>query len=388
MLECANEDGAFGNESAKAREAKPCETGKHKANAEERHLAHDTAHFRDVAGVGAFVNHTDSREEKPSQESVRNHLEARATKSNRCEGCKSEEDEAQVADGAVSGDVFEVFVADGDERAKYHVKDEECYNVREPNLGGFGHEEHGNAEASVGTHFHHHAGGEHRNSGRCSGVTVRAPEVEREKRTRNGESHEHERECPHLEIHRESRLCNFNEVPACGATFEVKSEERCKNHRRAKCECQRELFTTVVALAAAVAGNHEVHAKCFHFVEHEEKHQVKAHVHAVNACCQKLDKRKENLLISFDVEAYEHACPDDKRRECKQQHVETVRADNVVGIEHRKPRDVREESECKRCGCRIRRSSREGVYGVSQVADNCKDNRCRSHMDRAKRLSV
>ncbi len=89
LLERANENGAFGDESAKARETKPCETGKHKAYAEERHLAHDTAHFRDVTGVGAFVNHADGREEKPSQESVRNHLEASATKSNRRHGCKS-----------------------------------------------------------------------------------------------------------------------------------------------------------------------------------------------------------------------------------------------------------------------------------------------------------
>ena len=72
-----------------------------------------------------------------------------------------------MADGTVSGDVLEIFVADGDERAKNHVKDEESYNVREPNLGGFGHEEHGNAQASVGSHFHHHAGGEHRNGCRC-----------------------------------------------------------------------------------------------------------------------------------------------------------------------------------------------------------------------------
>ena len=230
LLERANEDGAFGDESAKAREAKPCETGKHKAYAEERHLAHDTAHFRDVTGVGAFVNHADGREEKPGQESVRNHLEASAAKSNRRHGCKSEEDEAQVADGTVSGDILEVFVADGNEWAENHVKDEERDNVREPNLGGFRHEEHRNAEASVGTHFHHHAGSEHRNGCRCGGVTVRAPEVEREERTRNGKSHEHERECPHLEIHRKCRLCNFNEVPACSATFEVKPKERCKNH--------------------------------------------------------------------------------------------------------------------------------------------------------------
>ena len=206
LLECANEDGAFGNESAKAREAKTCKTGKHKANAEERHLAHDTAHFRDVAGVGAFVNHADSREEETCQETVRNHLEACAAKSNRRHGCKSEEDETQVADGTVSGNVLEVFVADGDERTENHVKDEERHNVREPNLGGIGHEEHRNAEASVGAHFHHHSGGEHRNGGRGCGVAVRAPEVEREERTRNGKAHEHERECPHLEIHRECRL--------------------------------------------------------------------------------------------------------------------------------------------------------------------------------------
>ena len=66
-----------------------------------------------------------------------------------------------MADGTVSGDILEVFVADGNEWAENHVKDEERDNVREPNLGGFGHEEHGDAQASVGTHFHHHTGGEH-----------------------------------------------------------------------------------------------------------------------------------------------------------------------------------------------------------------------------------
>ena len=101
-----------------------------------------------------------------------------------------------------------------------------------------------------------------------------------------------------------------------------------------------------------------------------------------------MDKCKENLLIPFDLEAYKHAGPDDKRRECKQQHVETVCANDVVGIEHREPRDVREEPERKRCGCWIRRSSREGVDGISQVADNCKDNRCRRDMDGSERLFV
>ncbi len=89
LLERANEDGAFCNESAKAREAKPSKTGKHKANAKEGHLAHDTAHFRDVTGVGAFVNHADGSEEEACQESVRNHLEASAAKSNGREGCKA-----------------------------------------------------------------------------------------------------------------------------------------------------------------------------------------------------------------------------------------------------------------------------------------------------------
>ena len=89
LLECANEDGAFCNESAKARETKACKTGEHKANAEERHLAHDTAHFRDVAGVGAFVNHANRCEEEPGQESVRNHLEASAAKSNGRHGGKA-----------------------------------------------------------------------------------------------------------------------------------------------------------------------------------------------------------------------------------------------------------------------------------------------------------
>ncbi len=293
-----------------------------------------------------------------------------------------------MADGTVSGNVLEVFVADGDERAEYHIENQERDNIREPNFCGFRHEEHGDAQASVCTHLHHHACSEHGNSGRCSGVTIRAPEVERKKRTRNGKSHEHEREGPHLEIHRESRLCNFNEIPACCATFEVKPEERCQYHRGTERECQGELFTTVIALAAAVAGDHQVHAKCFHFVEHEEQHQVKAHVHAVNACCQKLDERKENLLISFDLEAYKYASPDDERRERKQQHVETVSADNVMGIEHRKPRNIREEAERKGCGCRIGRCSREGIDGVSQVADNCKDNRCRCDVDGSERFFV
>ena len=276
-----------------------------------------------------------------------------------------------MADGTVSGDVLEILVANGDERAKYHVENQESNNVGEPNLSGFGHEEHGHTQASVSTHFHHHAGSEHRNSGRCGGVAVRAPEVEREQRTRNGKTHEHERECPHLEIHRECRLCDFNEVPAVRSAFEEESEERCQNHRRTKRERQGEFFTTVVALAATVAGDHEVHAKRFHFVEHEKKHQVKAHVHAVNASREELNECKENLLVSFDVKAYEHACPNDECRECHQQHVEAIGTDDVVGVEHRKPRDVREETQCERRCRRVSRSSREGIDGVGEVACDC-----------------
>ena len=89
LLESSDKDGAFGDESAKARKTEACKTGKHKAYAKERHLAHDTAHFRDIAGVGAFVDHADSREEESGQESVRNHLEASAAKPNRRHGGKA-----------------------------------------------------------------------------------------------------------------------------------------------------------------------------------------------------------------------------------------------------------------------------------------------------------
>ena len=89
LLEGSDEYRAFGDESAKAREAKACKTGNHKAYAEERHFTHDAAHFRDVAGVGAFVDHADGGEEEACQESVRNHLEASTAKPNRRHGGKA-----------------------------------------------------------------------------------------------------------------------------------------------------------------------------------------------------------------------------------------------------------------------------------------------------------
>ena len=191
---------------------------------------------------------------------MRNHLQAGAAQAHRRKRRKAEEDEAEVADGTVRGDVLEVFVADGDERTEHHVEDKQCHHVGEPDFGRFGHQEHRDAQASVGAHLHHHAGGKHRDRGRCGRVAVGTPEVEREERTRYGESHEHEREGPHLEFHREGDLGELHDAPAVRTALEIEAEERCQNHRGAERERQGEFLSAVIALAAAVAGDHQVHA--------------------------------------------------------------------------------------------------------------------------------
>ena len=158
--------------------------------------------------------------------------------------------------------------------------------------------------------------------------------MEREQRTRYGESHEHEREGPHLEFHREADLRKLHDAPAVHAAFEVEPEEGRKYHRGAERERQGELLAAVVALAAAVAGDHQVHAQRFHLVEHEEEHQVEAHVYAVHARGEQLDECEEYLLVPLNLVAYEDSRPHDECGEREQQHVEAVGTHDIVGVEH------------------------------------------------------
>ena len=197
----------------------------------------------------AFVDHADGRKEKSRQESVRNHLERGSAKSHRSKRRETEENQAQVANGTVSGNVLEVLVAQCNEGAENHVENQERHHVREPDLGGFRHQEHRDAKTTVSAHLHHHAGGKHRDCRRSGGVTVRTPEVEREQGTRNGKSHEHERERPHLEIHRERHLGKFDKAETVDSAFEVEAEECRQDHRGAERKCQRQLLTAVVLAA-------------------------------------------------------------------------------------------------------------------------------------------
>ena len=102
LLERADEDVALGDEPAESRQAEACEARDDEPYAEERELAHDTAHLGDVAGVRAFVNHADRGEEEPGEEPVRDHLETSAAQAHWRKCCKAEEYEAEVADGAMS----------------------------------------------------------------------------------------------------------------------------------------------------------------------------------------------------------------------------------------------------------------------------------------------
>ena len=333
LLERTDEDVAFGDEPAEPRQSEAGKTGDDESYTEERELAHDAAHLRDVAGVRAFVNHADRGEEQPGQEAVRNHLEASTAKAHWRKRREAKEDESQVADGTVGGDVLEVLVADGDEGAKHHVENQESDDIGKPELGCFGHEEHGDAQASVSTHLHHDACREHGNCCRGCGVTVRAPEMEREQGTRNGESHEHEGECPHLEIHRERNSRERGDVPRVEPGLEVNPEQGRENHRGTECERQGKLFTAVVLLAGTVSGNHQVHADGFHLVEREEQDEVDAHEHAVDAGRENLDEGEEDFLVAPDVPADEHACPDDCGCEEQQQDVQAVGTDGVVCVD-------------------------------------------------------
>ena len=336
----------------------------------------------------AFVNHADGREEEPGEEPVRNHLQACAAQADWGHSRKPEEYEAQVADGTVGGNVLEVLVPKRNEGAENHVEYQERHHVGEPDLRCLGHQEHGDAQAAVGAHLHHHAGRKHRDRGGGCGVAVRTPEVEREQGTRNCKSHEHEREGPHLEFHRDGRFCDFDEVPAVCTAFEVEPEQGRKNHRGAERERQGKFLAAVVPASAAVAGNHQVHAQRFHLVEHEEQHQVETHVHAVHARGEQLDEREEYLLVSHDVVAYQNAAPHDKRREREQEDVEAVRTHDVVRVEHRKPGNVGKEPQHERggriaCGC-----TRKHEHAVGEIAYHEEDSACRCSVQTAEQLRV
>ena len=73
-FERAEEDGHFGNETAKTRQTERSETGNDVTHRKERHDLHQAAHFADVTSVRTTVNHTDEGEEERSHQAVREHL--------------------------------------------------------------------------------------------------------------------------------------------------------------------------------------------------------------------------------------------------------------------------------------------------------------------------
>jgi len=73
--EAAEEDVRFGDEAGKAGKAEAGEAGDIEDGGKPGHTFCQTAHFVDVAGVRAAVDHTDEAEEKAGHYAVAEHLD-------------------------------------------------------------------------------------------------------------------------------------------------------------------------------------------------------------------------------------------------------------------------------------------------------------------------
>ena len=113
--EGSEEDEEFADEAVEAGE---CDGGEDEEDGEEAECGHasdESADLVHVAGVVAFIDHSDDEEECPGGESVVDHVEDGAGDAFLGEGEHAEDAEGEVGDGGVGDEFFHIALGPGDE---------------------------------------------------------------------------------------------------------------------------------------------------------------------------------------------------------------------------------------------------------------------------------
>ena len=180
MLECTVEDGHFGNETAESRKSEVSKSGNYIADSQERHNLHQTGELAYVTGMSAAVYHTDKGKEQGSHQSVAEHLQDSTGTSCLVHHQDGEEYETAVRYGRICVDILQVRLYTSRESTVNYGNTSQDKEDPAKFLGSFGHQIHGDTEATITSKFHQYTCMEHTYSRRRRGMTVRAPCMERE----------------------------------------------------------------------------------------------------------------------------------------------------------------------------------------------------------------
>ena len=226
MLEGTVEDGHLGHKAAQARQTQVGQTGNDIADGEERHNLHQARQLADVAGVRPSVNHTDEGKEEGRHQAVAQHLEHGTRTGRLVHHQDGEEHQAAVAHRGVGVDVFQVSLYAGREGTIDNRNTCQYQEYPAQLIGSFGHQIHGDAEATVASQLHQYACMKHGYSRRCRSMTVRAPRMEGEQGAQHAKSQEGEWEPDALLFNRYVVQGGyFGEIHCSGAAAVVDTQD-------------------------------------------------------------------------------------------------------------------------------------------------------------------
>jgi hypothetical protein len=126
----AQKDQVFPDEAIEHRQAKRREHREQEERREPRHWSGEATVLGDFEGVASVVEHADEQEERAGGDAVREHLVDGPLHGDGVEREDAEDDEAEVADGGVGDELFEVGLDESDESAIDDTDDGENSYVR------------------------------------------------------------------------------------------------------------------------------------------------------------------------------------------------------------------------------------------------------------------
>ena len=352
----AFEDRELGDEAAESGQAHRGDRGDGKGERGKRESFCEVqfSEFRDVAGVGAVVEHpSDHGEEKATDDAVREHLENGAAEAREVERHQPEQDEPHVRDARITDGEFKILLREGDERAEDDARSRQHGNQDPPLVETLRKESHGHAQRGVRTELHHDAREQHRYGGRRGDVSGRRPRVQRPEAGQHGEADEHHGKRPRLEGRRKMRLSRIGEceeIERMRSRGGVGGDQREQDERAAGHGIHRQLHRAVFAVCGPPRRDEEVFRDDDDLVEHEEQEEVEALEDPVNTADDDQVKCEERPRTVRDIPRKQHAGHRDDSGEQEQDHADAVCPGRKRNPELRHPRNPRQKLEMRGTG--------------------------------------
>src|SRR6266702_735765 len=257
-----------------------------------------------------------------------NHLQHAAGNTFSIESKYTEHYKAEVGNGGIGDQLFDVFLHHGDKCGVDDTDNGKRGDQWSKLVGRFREQRDGKAHITVGTHFQQDSGEDNRTGRRCFRMRIRQPCMEREHRDLDGKREGKGKEKPDLRSHIkfEDEKLQQTEVGDAGFhSFKIQEDQRYQHQERSDHRVDEELHRSINFIFPTPDTDHEVHRNQHNFPEYVEQEQVERDERTQHACFkqQQADHVLFHLLFDSCIRRKD-GDRHDKRSEYNQPQTDTV----------------------------------------------------------------